>query len=201
MGSGHGQATEDCCFRPSFPIPGLIFALNACCLRQAVLHVPSPRGRCCVPPPSCEGRPSFGPRAGLNLGWGGARGPVCEGHCSPCLRLSRLLWLLFLCGYLLQVALCQTHSVTHVHTRLPTWTLTSGLSECVEVGEPVILGVKFAMTGWGGVRGWGSHGSQRRLTKVLGRLSHLGTPFQFLVLETSLETVSCLPGWRDLRIR
>lgn len=52
--------------------------------------------------------------------------------------------------------------------------------------------------GRGGGR-W-SHGSQKRLTKVLGRLSHLGTPFQFLVLKTSLETVSCLPGWGDLRI-
>lgn len=50
----------------------------------------------------------------------------------PCLCVSKLLWLLFVCGYLLQVALCQT--LSYMHTWLPTWMHTSGLSvweECL----------------------------------------------------------------------
>ena len=102
--------------------------------------------------------------------------------------LAALFMWVFITSGLVSDTLSYTraHSAPHLDTPVAF--------QCVEVGEPVILGVKFAMTGWGGMGGWGSHGSQRRPTKVLGRLSHLGTPFQFLVLETSLETVSCLPG-------
>lgn len=61
---------------------------------------------------------------------------------------QRLLWLLFLCGYLLQVALCQTLSYTHVHTWLPTWTHSLMAFQCGG-RKRVSLGVKFALTGWG----------------------------------------------------
>ncbi|CAI9162798.1 unnamed protein product [Rangifer tarandus platyrhynchus] len=152
VGSKHGQATEDCCFRPSFPIPGLIFLCPECLLSPAGCFACAlPQGALLCATPFLRGKALLWAAGRAELGVGRSEGPVCEGRCSPCLRLSRLLWLLFLCGYLLQVALCQTHSVTRVHTRLPTWTHSPVAFQSVEVGEPVILGVKFAMTGWGGV--------------------------------------------------
>lgn len=123
------------------------------------------------------------------------RGPLLSMPSPQQTALAALFMWVFISSGLVSDTLSYTraHSAPHLDT------LTSGLSECVEVGEPVILGVKFAMIGWGGAGGW-FHGSQRRPTEVLSRLSHLGTPFQFLVLKTSLETVSCLPGWGDLGI-
>lgn len=54
----------------------------------------------------------------------------------------------FLCGYLLQVALWQTLSYTHVHTWLPTWTHSLMAFQCG--GRKLVsLGVKFALTGLG----------------------------------------------------
>lgn len=73
-------------------------------------------------------------QAGLSLGWGGARGPVCEGHCSPCLCHSRLLWLLFFMWVFIASGLVSDTLKLHTQTPAPHLdTLTSGLSECVEV--------------------------------------------------------------------
>lgn len=79
----------------------------------------------------------------------GERGGLSGGCCFPSLCLRRLLWLLFLCGYLLQVALCQTHTQlhAHVHTQLPTGTHTHQWP--FRVGrERVTPGVKFVSTSW-----------------------------------------------------
>lgn len=54
----------------------------------------------------------------------------------------------FLCGYLLQVALWQTLSYTHVHTWLPTWTHSLMAFQCGG-RKRVYLDVKFALIGLG----------------------------------------------------
>lgn len=140
--------------------------------------------------------------AGRAGAWGGEErgGPVCEGHCSPCLCHSRLLWLLFLCGYLLQVALCQTHSVTHVHTGPSPGHPTRPFRVCgggVGASDPGCEVCNDRLgRGGGEVVPWFTEEADKGLAD--GATSEL--PFQFLVLKTSLETVSCLPGWGDLRI-
>lgn len=101
---------------------------------------PSPAG-------SSEGAPLPLRGRGRARAWG-ARG-LSGGCCFPSLCLHRLLWLLFLCGYLLQVALCQTHTQlhAHVHTQLPTGTHTHQWP--FRVGrERVTPGVKFVSTSW-----------------------------------------------------
>lgn len=70
---------------------------------------------------------------------------------SLTLCLCPLLWLLSLCGYLLQVALCWTHAVVHTCTLASppgqAWTLTVAF-QCGE-RKLVSVGVKFALMGRG----------------------------------------------------
>lgn len=88
----------------------------------------------------------------------------------------------FLCGYLLQVALCQTHSVTRTHAHsAPHWTHTlMAFWLVVGRGKRVSLGVKFALTGVLGRQEnqegraqdpWKCLQALRRPAKVLNRFS------------------------------
>lgn len=145
-GEGAGPDLPGCCFCPHLALALGLFPPNVL-LQWAVFECTLPGGCSCVPPPPSEERSFVGPQAGLSSGWG-AQGELCVGVLLPCFCLGRWLWLLCLCGYLLQVALCQTHSVTHTCTLGSPPRPSPVAFQCAE-RKQVSLGVKFALIGWG----------------------------------------------------
>ena len=123
---------EDCCFCPSFPIPGLIFlcfepllspaGCSACALLQGALL--------------CATAFLRGLQAGLSLGWGASEGACVRGPLlSMPLPQQTALAALFMWVFITSGLVSDTLSYTRAHSAPHLDTVTSGLSECVEVGE------------------------------------------------------------------